>query len=1046
MSIRWVLSFAVFASLAGCEFVQQPARDSAARAKTVSGGASTGGGSTGGGSTGGGSTGGGSTGGGSTGGGSTGGGSTGGGSTGGGSTGGIPTVTLKYSAGRTKFVGNESVGVTVSSCAGISKVLMTSSSTAQVAPDLSTGMSCQATLMLPEEFSTSGSFTRHLWFYNAAGARIGSGSRAVSITVDRTGPDRPTFGWKNFFDGKIRSKTVVGTFAPQSSDVIQLQEVLAAYSSANCTGTAQSPASGSTWAINTASSPASVTITTNAENSKSYSFKIRLTDNDQNVSEYCSSVSGGQAAPTVEIDSIVPTASVSITATQPLMVQGTTASFNVSFTDNLGIESLNLSPSSFSITSSKEHSCSIGTIGASSGIGTLSAKANVAVTGCKSGDKFKLRLLAGQGARDYGGNSIAVTAESQEVEAIAPVASMSITGVGVLASAGDEISSIQVKVTATDGSDIKAGKVRLELLDSSSITATTVLSGHFQGGASFVDAALNPDGGGARFPSVRIMRRGKFKVRASFGTLQTVSPELRVSWQFLRGNNAPPALTSIDGAVTDGDGNVYSLGTGVTSGANQQWSSGTRNVVINAPSGTTTLLLQKQDRAGTPLKLAYLPNVAPSTVVDSTNPESPILLRQQGKLIVVGRFTSTFTVTASPLVKIGAGPFIARYSENLVLERIASLVTTASTCQYSGNNLRLTSAASSKLGDSVMVAGYFGVAGSTAIDVCLSNGTQLNSRGYSDIFVAETMVTDEDFGEIRWHQVAASPNYDQALAVAVDPVEGFPIIGGFHNPANTEAGRTRLHLAETGDESLSGTKCPTVYACEAMFVAMVSQQGFLWWHQAGTGAARAENRATNRVLTLQVVPPKSLERDTYAGRILVGGVVSGIATYTIASFGSLTLSPSDADGFVGLMTYNFRDLTPAWSKVYKVGGTAADSVRSVQIGSDSSIFIAGEFRSSDLRFQDMSTQAISKSCTAYNCSDLYMIEFDGTSSTLVPKWSRKISSTGSDFLSGLLLSDIAGGYVYGQIGARNASAGGQQNLAGDRDTNNAFLTRIGAGP
>jgi WD40 repeat protein len=179
---------------------------------------------------------------------------------------------------------------------------------------------------------------------------------------------------------------------------------------------------------------------------------------------------------------------------------------------------------------------------------------------------------------------------------------------------------------------------------------------------------------------------------------------------------------------------------------------------------------------------------------------------------------------------------------------------------------------------------------------------------------------------------------------------------------------------------------------------------------------------------------------------VVGGVVSGSATYTIASFGNLSLEPSAADGFVALMTYNFRDLTPVWSKVYKVGGTGSDNVRSVQISPDGYVFIAGEFRSSDLRFQDLSTQAVSRSCTALHCSDLYMMELGVGTSSWTPRWSRKISSTGLDFLSGLLLSDITGGYVYGRMGAGSASAGLRQTLTGERSTNNAFLTRVGAEP
>jgi len=386
------------------------------------------------------------------------------------------------------------------------------------------------------------------------------------------------------------------------------------------------------------------------------------------------------------------------------------------------------------------------------------------------------------------------------------------------------------------------------------------------------------------------------------------------------------------------------------------------------------------------------------------------------------------------------------FDENLVLQDISSLVTTANPCQQSDNNLRITSAAAGKNPARIVVAGHFGNYGETLIDVCLNNGSRLNTRGYSDIFVAEVdSSVDGVFGRVEWHQTAGSPGFDQALAVAVDPVEGYPIIGGFHNPANTPTGRTQFRLAESGDASIPGTNCKDAAACEALMVGMVAREGFLWWHHAGTGKPWAENTASNRVLSLQLAAPNSMNRDQYEGIILLGGVVSGTSSYTIANFGNnLSLRPAGADGFVALLTYNFRDLIPAWTKVHKIGGAADDNVRAARISPDGFVFIAGEFRSVDINFDHSIDQALTKSCTAANCADLYVMELSTGSAGWSPRWSRKISSTGSDELEGLLMSDVAGCYVYGSFNASTAAVGSQQTFTGSRSTFNGFLTRIGA--
>ncbi len=1010
------------ASLSGCQFMQEPMRDPAAKVAQPPGG--TGGGS-----------------------------GTGGGATnGGGTTSTSPAVSTKYSLAGDKFVGQEPVSLKVSSCAGVERITVTANSNgvlAYVGQALAPGemdASCTEVLSL-SGYSNVGlaahqnglEFTRYLSFYRAGGALIGT-RRPVKFIVDRTGPARPTFGWKGLFGDKLRSPTVIGTFATTSTGLAEPPRVVGAYASANCANSEIFPASGS-WVLDNSSSPASVTLTTGALNAQLYSYKVRLKDMDGNVEEHCSSLVGGQSAPSVELDTEAPTASISFTAPQGLMVDGTIGTFSVTFTDNVGIESVaGLSASSFelrSAVSGATHSCTIGSIGTAVGIGTKTARVAVTVTGCKSAEKFELHILSGQGARDYAGRALTSAAKSAVVEVIAPATSISLAGVGMMASAGELLPAIRVRVFGASSTEIVSGKVRLELLENG-----VPMTGYFAG-VEPVEASLSP--GGATFSNLRILRRGRFRIRASYGTLQETSSEIRVSWGFLRNNNAAPVLTHIDSVVSDASGTVYSVGTGATTAANQAWSSGAQNITINATSGTH-LLLQKQNKDGLPLKLAFLPHVAPSTVVNHSTPETNILLRQNGRLIVVGRFTQAYAAPLIPPKTLGEGPFIAMFDENLVLQDISSLVTTASPCQSSDNNLRITSAAAGKNPARIFVAGYFGNYGSTVIDVCLNNGSRLNTRGNSDIFVAEVDSSAEgDFGKVDWHQTAGSPGFDQALAVAVDPVEGYPIIGGFHTPANTDIGRTQFRLAESGDASIPGTNCKGETACEALMVGMVAREGFLWWHQAGTGKAWAANTASNRVLSLQLAAPNSVIRDQYEGIILVGGVVSGTSTYTIANFGNtIAIRPAAADGFVALMTYNYRDLIPAWTKVHKIGGAGDDNVRVARISHDSYVFIAGEFRSLELNFEDTTSQALTRSCMATNCADLYVMELSTGSAGWSPRWSRKISSSGSDELEGLLMSDIAGCYVYGSFNASTAAAGSQQTFTGTRSTFNGFLTRIGA--
>jgi hypothetical protein len=1018
MVVAFLLSGLV--SVSGCEFLQQPVRDPAAKVAPPTGG---GGGSNSGGAT-----------------------------IGGGTISTAPTISTKYFSGRSKFVRDEPVKVSVSSCAGVAKVLVTESAATPVNPVLSSALDCATDLTLPG-FQTNGAYTRYLWFYNSSETRIGSG-RAVTFTVDRTGPARPTFGWRSFVGGKLRSPIVVGTFVLSPSELVLSQEVVSVHRSAHCSGAVIDPPAGA-WTITTSSTPYSVTLTSNAVFNQSYSFKLRLTDSDGNVGEHCSSVIGGQVAPSVDLDAVAPTATVVLLATQGLMVEGTTASFSVTFTDAIGIESVNLTESSFEIlptVSGTAHSCSIGTIGSASGIGSTTARVSVTVTGCRIGEKFKLRLKAGQGAQDFAGRTITQAAESAEVEVIAPATSISIRGVDLMRDAGELLPEIQVRVFGSNSTEIKSGRVRLELLEiagSGSSETVTLRTGYFADGASFIDASLNPEGNGAKFSSVRVMRRGRFRIRASYGTLQATSPDIRISWGFRRNNDAASVLTHVNSIVSDAaTGTIFSVGTGATTAANQSWTSGVQSVAI-ATAGTH-LLLQKQDKDGNPLKLAHIPNVAPSTVVDATTPETNILLRQSGKLIVLGRLTQQYIIGTAPTsVTISPGPFVAMFNENLALERMASLVITTSTaeknCHYSDDNLRITAAAVGRDSGRIVIAGYFGNTG--VINVCLNRagGAVLDSRGNSDIFVAElNSSASEDFGRFEWHQVAGSPNHDQALAIVVDPVEGYPIIGGFHNPANTDVGRTYFHLAATGDTAIPGVNCPALSACETLFVAMVSPRGFVWWHQGGTGKAALANTATNRVLTLELSAPDSMERNEYNGILLVGGVVTAATSYTIANFGNqLSIRPSAADGFVAMMTYNFRDLTPSWNRVYPVGGPGADNVRSVRISHDGFVFIAGEFRSLNLEFDYSDRQRLAKSCTATNCADLYIMELDGGTGAWLPRWSRKISSTGSDELEGLLMSDIAGCYVYGSFNASSASAGGQRTFTGSK-TFNGFLTRIGA--
>ena len=63
-----------------------------------------------------------------------------------------PTVSANYSSGRSKFVRSEPVSAAISSCTGVGKMLVTSSSTAPSNPDLPNAPSCAMSYTLTDSF------------------------------------------------------------------------------------------------------------------------------------------------------------------------------------------------------------------------------------------------------------------------------------------------------------------------------------------------------------------------------------------------------------------------------------------------------------------------------------------------------------------------------------------------------------------------------------------------------------------------------------------------------------------------------------------------------------------------------------------------------------------------------------------------------------------------------------------------------------------------------------------------------------------------------
>ena len=357
-----------------------------------------------------------------------------------------------------------------------------------------------------------------------------------------------------------------------------------------------------------------------------------------------------------------------------------------------------------------------------------------------------------------------------------------------------------------------------------------------------------------------------------------------------------------------------------------------------------------------------------------------------GNVFLAGTFRNTVLLGGTTLTSLGIyDVFVAKFSP------VSNQFVWAQRAGSSGSDQVRALVVS---GTSIYVAGSFG---SSTADF---GPAMLTNMGTNNIFVAK--LTDAgNTGSFVWAQRAGGAGADLAYALAVNGTNVY-VAGVFQSPM-ADFGATTLTNAGSGD----------------VFVAKLSDAGntgsFVWAQRAGSTDYE------------------------YATALVVSGTnvyVAGSFLGRTVGFGNTTLTNTgNYDVFVAKLSDAGNTGSFAWAQW--AGGTGADLAYTLAV-SGSSVYVAGEFRSSTAGFGPITLTNVDLNNTA----DVFVAKLSDAGSMGSFAWAQRAGGSGLDQARALIVSGTSV-YVAGDFSSLTASFGSSiLTNAGSTGTTDVFVAKL----